>query len=91
MYTTYMTAAPADPPATAVSVSELARNVAALVRRAEGGEEIIITRDGRPVASLGPHLKPNGAALIELFDSYGSDPEWATLIEEGREAMWANT
>lgn len=85
-----MTAEPDDAPAT-VSASELARNVAALVRRAENGDEIVITRDGRPVATLGPHTKPNGAALVALFDSYGPDPEWADLIEEGREAMWAGS
>jgi prevent-host-death family protein len=84
-----MTADPTEPSRVTVSVSEMARNVAALVRRAEDGEEIVITRDGRPVASLGPHMKPNGAALIALFDSYGPDPEWADLIEEGRQVMWA--
>lgn len=86
-----MTAELAEPAPPAISVSELARNVAALVRRAEGGEEIVITRDGHPVATLGPHMKPNGAALIALFESYGTDPGWAELIEEGREAMWPSS
>lgn len=86
-----MTADPIEPTQPTASTSELARNVAALVRRAENGEEIVITRDGSPVATLGPHVKPNGAALIALFDSYGDDPEWAALIEEGRDAMWTSS
>lgn len=83
---------PASTPTTSttVSVSELARNVAALVRRAEDGEEIIITRDGRSVAELRPRTRPNGAALIELFEEHGPDPEWADLIEQGRTAIWSD-
>jgi prevent-host-death family protein len=84
----YMIADRLEPEETSVTVSELARNVAALIRRAEAGEEIIITRDGSPVAVIAPHFKPNGAALIALFEEYGPDPQWAELIEESRELMW---
>lgn len=84
----YMIAERAEPEESSVTVSELARNVAALIRRAETGEEIVITRDGSPVAVIAPHIKPNGAALIALFEEYGPDPEWAELIEESREIMW---
>jgi antitoxin (DNA-binding transcriptional repressor) of toxin-antitoxin stability system len=35
-----------------VSIDELKRNLAALVAAAAGGERIVITRHGRPVASL---------------------------------------
>jgi antitoxin (DNA-binding transcriptional repressor) of toxin-antitoxin stability system len=34
------------------SIDELKRNLASFVAAAEGGERIIITRHGRPVASL---------------------------------------
>ena len=38
---------------------ELRGTVAAMVRRAEGGERIVVTVGGRPVAQLGP-LDPGG-------------------------------
>jgi prevent-host-death family protein len=37
-----------------LGVRELRGNLAALVRRAEAGQRIVITIDGRPVAQLGP-------------------------------------
>jgi prevent-host-death family protein len=40
-----------------IGIRELRNQVAAVVRRAEGGERIVVTVDGRPVAQLGP-LEP---------------------------------
>ncbi len=40
-----------------LGVRELRNNTAAAVRRAGGGERIVVTVDGRPVAQLGP-LEP---------------------------------
>ena len=37
-----------------VSVAEAVQEFATLVARAEAGEEVIVTRDGKPVARLGP-------------------------------------
>lgn len=34
---------------------ELRNHVCDVLRRAEGGEQFVITIDGRPVADLGPH------------------------------------
>ncbi len=50
-----------------LGVRELRNHVASALRRAEGGERLIITADGRPVAQLGP-LTPNqeGATLWDL-------------------------
>ena len=45
-----------------VGIRELRNNVAAVVRRAAGGERITITVDGVPAAQLGP-LSPGGGAL----------------------------
>ena len=39
---------------TVVPQKELRNNVAEVLRRAEAGEEIVITVAGRPVAQLGP-------------------------------------
>jgi prevent-host-death family protein len=44
-----------------VGIRELRNNVAAVVRRAGGGERIVVTVDGVPVAQLGP-LEPAAAA-----------------------------
>ena len=46
-----------------IGVRELRRQVAAVVRRAAGGERIVITVDGRPMAQLGP-LTPAGAPQL---------------------------
>lgn len=52
---------------------ELRNNVAAVLRRAEAGEELTVTVSGRPVARLGPETSTRrwvgGAALREVFGS----------------------
>jgi prevent-host-death family protein len=40
-----------------VSIAEAKSQFAALVARAEAGEQIVVTRSGRPVARLGPLQK----------------------------------
>ena len=45
-----------------IGVRELRNATASAVRRAGGGERIVITVDGRPVAQLGP-LEAAGASL----------------------------
>lgn len=47
-----------------VGIRELRNQVAAVVRRAEAGERIVITVDGRPVAQLGP-LEPVGSPTLD--------------------------
>lgn len=37
-----------------VSIADAKAHLAALVARAEAGEQIVVTRHGRPVACLGP-------------------------------------
>ncbi|MGI8945402.1 MAG: type II toxin-antitoxin system Phd/YefM family antitoxin [Thermoleophilaceae bacterium] len=49
---------------------ELRNNIAAVLRRAEAGEELTITVAGRPVAQLGPAAKrrwASGRALDGVF------------------------
>ena len=50
-----------------IGVRELRNNVAAVLRRAEAGERVVVTVDGRPIAQLGP-LAPdeNGVSLWDL-------------------------
>lgn len=47
-----------------IGVRELRNNVAAVLRRAGGGERIVVTVDGEPVAQLGP-LEPTGAPTLD--------------------------
>ena len=48
-----------------VGIRELRNNVAAVVRRAAGGERIVVTVDGVPAAQLGPL---EGAAALTVDD-----------------------
>jgi prevent-host-death family protein len=43
---------------------EAKANLSQLVKRAEGGEEIVITRNGTPVVRLTPVPKPNRLATV---------------------------
>jgi prevent-host-death family protein len=47
-----------------IGIRGLRNDVAAIVRRAGGGERIIVTVDGEPVAQLGP-LEPTGQPTID--------------------------
>jgi len=53
-----------------VGVRELRNSVAAVVRRAGGGERIIVTVDGEPVAQLGP-LESSGQPTIDDLAAAG--------------------
>ncbi len=57
-----------------IGARDLRSNLAAALRQAAGGERVVITVDGRPVAQLGP-LDPTGApTLVELAASGLVDP-----------------
>jgi prevent-host-death family protein len=53
-----------DSGASHVGVRELRNQVAAVVRRAASGDEVVVTVDGRPVARLVP-LEPQGRATLD--------------------------
>jgi prevent-host-death family protein len=48
----------------AIGVRELRNNVAAVLRRAAGGERMVITVDGVPAAQLGP-IEPTGTPTLD--------------------------
>ena len=52
-----------------ITIEDAEHRLAELARRAEEGETIVITRDGRPVANLVPHKRKGGLDLegIERF------------------------
>ena len=71
-----------------LTATELARNLRRILDGVEHGhEEIVITRDGRPVAKLAPHVR-SITALEAMGDIYGllSDEEGAAWLEDARGA-----
>ena len=69
-----------------IPVSEAKAKFAEIIRRAEAGEEIVLTRNGKAVAHIGPHMEQAGRLprvgafakggwyIAEDFDELG--PEW---------------
>jgi len=64
---------------TEVGLRELRQNASELVRRAEEGEQMMITVAGRPAAVLGPVSTRTWRrwAEIEAVFTSATDPEWA--------------
>ncbi len=60
-----------------VTATEAARNFGAVLDEAERGETIIVTRGGRPVATIGPAPACPGRALKELLRRHRPDAAWA--------------
>jgi prevent-host-death family protein len=70
---------------------ELRNDTAGLLRRVEGGEKIVITRRGKPVADLVPHrpTKERGltpAEVVEIREIASGDPTWGAELAEMRAA-----
>ena len=84
-----------------VGVLAAKTHLSALIDQVENGEEVVITRHGRPVARLVPDTvgsrgaRKSGAEIAESFrllrerirETWPDEPEfdWKSAIEEGRE------
>lgn len=64
-----------------VSIAKAKAGFAALVNRAEAGEQIIVTRHGRPVACLGPAPKKKPIVYGDLAH-LGPVPDDLSLPED---------
>ena len=75
-----------------MNIAEAKAKLSELVARAEAGEEVIIARDGHPVATLEPRVRPRSAERrLGVWDRYGvdipadiflaPDPEVETALE----------
>jgi antitoxin (DNA-binding transcriptional repressor) of toxin-antitoxin stability system len=53
-----------------VSIKEAKDKLPELVRRAEAGETVVITRDGKPVADLSLHKVKRGGINWEALEDY---------------------
>ena len=64
-----------------VSIAKAKAEFAALIARAEAGEQIIVTRNGRPVACVGP-LPAKKPIVFGDLAHLGPAPEDISLPEE---------
>jgi prevent-host-death family protein len=68
-----------------ISISQAKAVFSALVARAERGEEIVVTRNGRSVARLAPLRDPEPIVFGDLAGLHISDdlslPEFVTFID----------
>lgn len=56
---------------------ELRNDVGRVLRRAEAGERIVVTVDGRPVAELGPVTGQRPSATLRTLRNLGAtDADW---------------
>jgi prevent-host-death family protein len=74
-----------------IASRELRNNTAGLLRRVEGGETIVITRRGKPVADLVPHEEQSGhwltpSEVVEIREIASADPTWGAELAEMRAA-----
>jgi len=78
-------------PPTTVGAFEAKTHLSALLERVERGEEILITRHGRPVARLAPVAAALDAdvaeavARLKRLDLRLGDIGWRALRDEGRQ------
>ncbi|NMG41956.1 type II toxin-antitoxin system prevent-host-death family antitoxin [Chelativorans sp. ZYF759] len=73
-----------------VTVAEMKANLSEILRKAASGEEVIVTKHGKPFVTVGPH-KPMAGSLPRIgafkgqikisddFDELG--PEWDEYIK----------
>ena len=68
---------------TEISIANAKAKFAALVSRAEAGEQIVVTRNGRPVACLGPLPKKKPIVYGDLAHLGPLVPDDISLTQEG--------
>lgn len=65
---------------------ELRNNVSEVLRRAEAGERIVVTVDGRPVAELGPVAGSRQVATMRTLGALAlADDDWLADQQRLRE------
>jgi prevent-host-death family protein len=73
-----------------VSVAQAKARLSALLDRVEAGEEVVITRHGRPVANIGPVTRQKQPLPLEKLATFRARmPHWrkdsALLLREMRD------
>jgi prevent-host-death family protein len=65
-----------------VSIKEAKDRLPALVREAEGGARIVITRNGKPVADVVPHEGRKGGVDFEGLERWKRENGIPTIVRE---------
>lgn len=65
-----------------ISIKEAKNRFSELIRRAEGGERIVITRDGKPVADVVVHETRTGGLNMEALRDYKRKHGIGRLVAE---------
>lgn len=62
----------------AIGLRELRQNASELIRRAEDGEQLVVTVSGRPAAVLGPATPTQWRRFAEIAEVFAGppDPAW---------------
>lgn len=70
-----------------MTATEVSRNFASVLDRAEHGETIVITRGGRRLATLAPAPAGNGAAIKDFLADHPVDEGFADDVAAARETV----
>jgi antitoxin (DNA-binding transcriptional repressor) of toxin-antitoxin stability system len=65
--------------------TEVSRDFASVLDRAARGETIVITRDGRHLATLSPAAAGRGANVKAFLEAHVVDEDFAADVESARE------
>jgi prevent-host-death family protein len=61
--------------------SEASRDFAAMLDEVAGGETVLLTRDGKPVARVTPEQPTTAERLADLLERYPPNPEFGEHLE----------
>ena len=64
-----------------ISIKEAKNKFSELVRRAEAGERVVVTRDGRPVADVVPHVPRKGGIDWEALEAFKKEHGITKFVE----------
>ncbi len=67
-----------------MTATQASRNFAALLTAVEQGEEILVTREGRPVALVRPNRETVAERLAAALAAQPADPEFGDDLEQAR-------
>lgn len=70
-----------------MTATEASRNFAAVITAVEHGEEIVVTRDGRPVARLSPERRTVADRVREALANNPTDPDFGDELEATRQQL----
>ena len=64
-----------------ISIKEAKNKFSELVRRAEAGETVVVTRDGKPVADVVPHVPRKGGIDWDALEAFKKEHGITKFVE----------